>query len=219
MLQRPKSGGPEKFVTSCGSHHPAPAATAVYMADGEGVLKANYTMFAETPDAAIGGLKNLGGAVVDIAAGDGGLVAAVDGGMVKVLRYADNTDSELATQQGSLVAVAARYDLAVWARVLGGKGGIVRRGLTDPAPTVLADEQPGPLALALDDVHAYFLVSGGNATGGELRRVPLAGGPVETLVAGLNRPGFVAVDATHVYFTTRGTNVAAADGQVLRVAK
>jgi hypothetical protein len=49
--------------------------------------------------------------------------------------------------------------------------------------------------------------------------VPLAGGPVETLVAGLNRPGFVAVDATHVYFTTRGTNVAAADGQVLRVAK
>lgn len=220
LKQRAKSNGAEKFVTSCGNtHHPVAGTTAVYMAKGDSVLKGNYSAFADTPDAALGPIKSLGAFVVDLAAADAGVVAAVDGGVVDYLRYTDNTEVQLASQQGNLVAVAGRYDIAVWARVLAGKGGIVRRGLQDPAPTVLADDQPGPLAVALDDVHAYFLVSGGASTGGELRRVPLAGGPVETLVTGLNRPGFVALDATHAYFTTRGTTVAAADGQVLRVAK
>jgi len=220
LKQRAKSNGAEKFVTSCGNtHHPVAGDTAVYMAKGDNVFKGNYTAFADTPDAGLGPIKSLGGFVVDLAAADAGVVAAVDGGVVDYLRYADNTEVQLATQQGNLVAVAGRHDVAVWARVLAGKGAIVRRALKDPAPTVLADDQPGPLAVVMDDVHAYFLVGGGASTGGELRRVPLAGGTVETLVTGLNRPAFVAVDATHAYFTTRGTSLAAADGQVLRVAK
>ena len=219
LRQRAKSNGGEKFVTSCGNtHHPVAGETAMYMAKGDSVLKSNYSAFADTPDAALGPFKNLGGVVVDLAAGDAGVVAAVDGGVVDYLRY-DDTEIQLATQQGNVVAVAGCSDVAVWARLLAGKGGIVRRGLRDPAPTVLADDQPGPLAVAMDDVHVYFLVAGTALASGELRRVPLAGGAVETLVTGLNRPAFVALDATHAYFTTRGTNVAASDGQVLRVAK
>jgi hypothetical protein len=70
---------------------------------------------------------------------------------------------------------------------------------------------PQPFMLAIDATNAYWLEQSGS--GGSLRTVPLAGGPVVSLYAGLNSAGGLVVDSGNIYFT-EGSSVAR---RVLRV--
>ena len=53
--------------------------------------------------------------------------------------------------------------------------------------------------IAIDDTYVYFL------TPDAVARVPKEGGKGQTYVDGLSNPSSIGVDATSVYFTTRGT--------------
>lgn len=80
--------------------------------------------------------------------------------------------------------------------------------------TRLAEGVDHPLGLAVDGDHLYFVSGGFVRAENAVRRVPTAGGPVETLVKiGTLIGGELAVDATHVYFTSDGDNA------ILRVSK
>lgn len=61
------------------------------------------------------------------------------------------------------------------------------------AEEILASDQDGLYELNVSDTYVYF------QTGAHLRRVPKAGGPVED-VAAADRIGFIALDATSVYW-------------------
>ncbi len=72
-----------------------------------------------------------------------------------------------------------------------------------PRPeTVLATGQAGPSALATDGTHLYWT----NTAGGELMRLPLAGGTPERLVSGQSQPRKLALGPTHVYWANRGSS-------------
>lgn len=71
----------------------------------------------------------------------------------------------------------------------------------------LATGQVGVTAIATDDFHVYFIVQSG-----EVRRVSIDGGKVETIAKGQPQPKAIALDASHVYW-------AAGDGTVAKVAK
>lgn len=80
--------------------------------------------------------------------------------------------------------------------------------------TRLADNVDHPLGLAVDGEHLYFVSGGFVRAENAVRRVPTAGGPVETLVKISSLiGGELAVDATHVYFTSDSDNA------ILRVSK
>jgi hypothetical protein len=71
----------------------------------------------------------------------------------------------------------------------------------------------GAWAIALDATHVYCAGSGPNPPDNAIWRVPKAGGPVQTYATDLNYPFDVAVDGTHVYWSSE------VDGGVDRVAK
>lgn len=80
--------------------------------------------------------------------------------------------------------------------------------------THLADNVDHPLGLVVDGDYLYFVSGGFVRAENAVRRVPTAGGPVETLVKiGSLIGGELAVDATHVYFTSDGDNA------IMRVSK
>jgi hypothetical protein len=83
------------------------------------------------------------------------------------------------------------------------------------APTLLGDTDGRVSNLALDHTHVYFTVDAYHT--GKVGRAPIAGGPVEVLVSGLDRPWGVAVDDRFVYFTTEGGF--RGDQALLRIAK
>jgi hypothetical protein len=68
---------------------------------------------------------------------------------------------------------------------------------------VLAADQNGPLALALDQANLYWV----DYDEGTIMKLPLAGGPPVTLATGQSHPEYIAVDATRVYWSTGGTNI------------
>lgn len=69
------------------------------------------------------------------------------------------------------------------------------------APEVLADKQDMPAAIAVDATHVYWA----NAGKAAVRRVPKAGGAVETLWERADTGAYaLALDATHAYFGTLG---------------
>jgi hypothetical protein len=72
----------------------------------------------------------------------------------------------------------------------------------------------GAWAIALDATHVYCAGSGPNPVDNAIWRVPKAGGPPpQVYVTDLNYPFDVAVDATHVYWSSE------VDGGVDRIAK
>ncbi|MDB4935274.1 MAG: putative serine/threonine-protein kinase pknH [Labilithrix sp.] len=66
--------------------------------------------------------------------------------------------------------------------------------------------------LVVDDVFAYVIDTRTSA----LLRVPKTGGDAETVLAGLNAPSGLVVDASAIYLTVEAT---ASNGQVLKLAK
>lgn len=78
-------------------------------------------------------------------------------------------------------------------------------------PIVLAADQLAPSEIAIDATHVYFAASAGNA----VLRVPLAGGPVETLAQDNGVSSNIAVDDGFVYYMT----FFGIGGQICRVPK
>jgi hypothetical protein len=73
------------------------------------------------------------------------------------------------------------------------------------SPIVIASDQDGPSAIAVDGKSVYWT----NVGGGTIRRAPkVGGGPVTTLSSGEGEPRGIAVDETGVYWTNH------ADGRV-----
>jgi hypothetical protein len=66
--------------------------------------------------------------------------------------------------------------------------------------TVLASGQAGPSSLASDGAFLYWT----NRSGGQVMRMPLAGGTPEQRASGQNQPQGIALSATHVYWANRG---------------
>src|SRR5882724_5418469 len=67
-----------------------------------------------------------------------------------------------------------------------------------PEPVVIADHQPEPSAIALDDAYVYWNDWGG----GIVRRAPRAGGPAVTLYEGHSEVGgrSIALAGDNIYF-------------------
>jgi DNA-binding beta-propeller fold protein YncE len=81
-----------------------------------------------------------------------------------------------------------------------------------PRPTLLAEGQGDPRALAVDGDHVYWV----NTSSGEIMRVPRQGGRPEAIAQGQHTPWVLALDESHVYW---GTFSAGALGGVLRAPK
>lgn len=77
---------------------------------------------------------------------------------------------------------------------------------------------PGALfasGLSTDGQYIYWIEAGDSTTAGAVRRMPLTGGPMETVLSGLKNVGMTksVVDASDLYFTSTGQSA------VLRVPK
>jgi hypothetical protein len=79
-------------------------------------------------------------------------------------------------------------------------------GMCDVAE--VASPLQSPQDLALDSTHVYW-----TTLGGQIQRVPKAGGPVETLVDGQDSPGQIAVDSGSVYWIDQSS------GRIMTAAK
>jgi hypothetical protein len=80
-------------------------------------------------------------------------------------------------------------------------GGACKAGVCQPAAIVSG--QPQVHSLAVDATSLYFTVDpGGSPAGGSVRKVPLSGGAVTTLLSGLPSPAGIAVDASFVYWAS-----------------
>lgn len=78
---------------------------------------------------------------------------------------------------------------------------------SDEDVVVLADMQQDPGDLALDQTYVYWTnagTPGSSYLNGSIRRVPKAGGAVETLASKQPNPFKIAVIGTNVYFTSLG---------------
>lgn len=74
--------------------------------------------------------------------------------------------------------------------------------LAGGAPTKLADALYAQ-GIAVDATHVYYA----DADAGELRRVPIAGGASELVVAGVGVVEALAVDETHVFFASKSAGI------------
>jgi hypothetical protein len=122
-----------------------------------------------------------------------GVVArrATSGGAAETI-VADSNGSQV-------VAVDATH--AYWYAGVGGTTGIWRAPRAGGTPELFAADEDGQVyAIALDDDHAYWAHSDGFIR----RRAKSGAGATEDLATAQHRPGTLALDATHVYWTVYG---------------
>jgi hypothetical protein len=92
-------------------------------------------------------------------------------------------------------------------------GGACVGGVCQPVIIGVGPANNPPENLAIDLTHAYVSLG----AGGGVAKVPLTGGPVEILVAGVGAEG-IAVDATHVYWVNPGIEPPGGnDGAIMKV--
>lgn len=85
-------------------------------------------------------------------------------------------------------------------------------------PTELERNQSAPGQIAADPTGVFWLV-GTDTPSASLRFRPLSGGATTTLVTGLDHANDVALDATHVYLTLKGTPPAHTNGSIVRAPR
>lgn len=66
--------------------------------------------------------------------------------------------------------------------------------------TVLAPGQASPTDIAVDETHVYWTVSGSGCSDGSVRRMPKAGGLIETLASDEPNPRRLVLDQDRVYY-------------------
>jgi hypothetical protein len=72
-------------------------------------------------------------------------------------------------------------------------------------PITIAGAETLPSGIALDKTMLYWATRGYGGADGYLKRAPIAGGSVATIVGGLSsKPASVAVDANRIYYATLG---------------
>lgn len=120
---------------------------------------------------------------------------------------------------GSYTTIASALKYCLWVQNAGGhyyfvNSGSLAASFTDgsigvsiggAAPTVIADEI-NPLGVFVDATHVYWSSGGTMATSfadGALRRMPVAGGPIETLATDVLEMGSLIVAGNRVYFGMR----------------
>ena len=112
----------------------------------------------------------------------------------------------LLVSQGHLGDMAVDATHLYWTDMgVGGPdtGRIMKMRLDDQVITVLADNQPKPLAIAVDASFVYW-TNMIQIDGGNISKVPIEGSEVTILADCLDGPNDIAVDDTHVYWTNLG---------------
>jgi hypothetical protein len=66
--------------------------------------------------------------------------------------------------------------------------------------TVLAPSEGSPTDIAVDETHVYWTVSGSGCSDGAVRRMPKAGGPIETLASNEPNPRRLVLDQDRIYY-------------------
>ena len=79
---------------------------------------------------------------------------------------------------------------------------------------ILASEQIDPVAVAIDATHVYWASQGDRG----IHRIPVGGGPVETIARTRGAPTDIAVDERHVYWV-ESAGKGTADGSVMRAGR
>ena len=137
-------------------------------------------------------------------------------------RVGAGTPTPIAFTDGAAVNLAADATHVYWTvpGTLGSADGKVMRarwrGGGDSATQQIAGGEDYPYALAVEGADVYWTTWGK----GTIRRVPAAGGEVQTLAQGEPQPNAISVDASHVYWLSAGTRGASfADGALRRVAR
>jgi hypothetical protein len=113
-------------------------------------------------------------------------------------------EAVLAGATASPTAIAVDRTHVYWASAPGGCGeGTIRRIPKCGGPVeVLADDEPNPRAIALDDDRVYYYDACGS---GLLRSVPKDGGPVQTYTISVMDSGrALAVGGDQIYFSDYG---------------
>lgn len=109
-------------------------------------------------------------------------------------------------------------------------GELLRVNKSGGSPERIAGESLNVGGIAVDETHVYYSALQLNANetlfipgSGVIRSVPKSGGTAWTLASGLNGPGEVRVDATHVYWNNLGTQQSSGffnpDASMARIAK
>jgi hypothetical protein len=122
----------------------------------------------------------------------------------------------LATNQNSPKIIVTDQNNVYWAAYFSYT--IDKVSKAGGTPTTISSGEVYPSGMAIDSTTLFWADRGFGAGDGYVRRTPLAGGSVTTVVGGLStRPTAVVVDANRVYFATVGDG-SAAGGSIEAVA-
>jgi hypothetical protein len=190
-------------------------ANTIYFVGGDGTLKSVPKVGGATTTIA-SGLASPIGVTLDAT---NAYVTEQGANQVTTIALAGGAKSPLATGQGQPTAITTDGTYVYWMTYgSGALNGTVMRCANagcGNAPTLLAGQiyfappqSYGPVTgIAVDSASVYF---GNNANGGELRKVPLAGGVSQQLVGSLGIPMGISLTGTTVAVATLG-----ASGQIL----
>ncbi len=144
--------------------------------------------------------------------GDYLFIAHYDYNQVVRVNLVDQTKASYPAQKPNDITLDA--DSAYWSNEEGSLVKLSRMAASGTAPQVLLSGLSRPRGVAFDENNVFVVASGNvNGSDGTLYRVPKNGGVGVELATSLHNPRELAVDATHVYFTSYG------DGTVQRMSK
>ncbi|APR77931.1 Putative serine/threonine-protein kinase pknH [Minicystis rosea] len=176
-----------------------------------GIVVDGLSVFVASMGTEGGVLKFSGGTSAVIAKGSSPWMLVTDATRVYASRTSDGVvfrvskaggDPEIvAMNQGVVSAMAADEQFVYWTSDSGRVLKLDKEALGEPVS--LAQDEPGPTGLALDDACVYF--TDANDPSGKIRMVPKAGGEVVTLAEKQRLPVSIAVDDYGIYWTNNAS--------------